>query len=443
MIFFISDIGEYFNRMPYHFVRAFEYVLTNGLLNTSNSQFYIDANAIECFKNLSCECLGLFSAEVVYKTLEVCQAPLFSIPTNYADKLIEALINIISRLPQSEVSAAQRKIIESILNELKNVKPLAVQKSQSFHKGIVLLSAALGAIAENASEETWRAQKDLIKEIVEISLNGLAVFRSQENIMLSLYLLFRRLTKVVNVHSDIFFPRLCDEIIEAYVPGKEEGMAVIIPGLSLLQNEPLTVQWLNMNYLKLFGVLYSAVSQDPCPDTITSFYDLQNKLYESGSQLFSTTLTNVLEVTTVLATKLHDRNSSKSLLQLCQLIFSSRADILTNYALPLTKSLLSSLETISINTYHKLSSVLNNLKLNYSSEFYQGTTLALSSEVYARFQQKEKERLLYCFANADTDTIHQMKQLINIVSNILRGQGTFDSVIAVEIAINSKKLKKT
>ena len=35
-----------------------------------------------------------------------------------------------------------------------------------------------------------------------------------------------------------------------------------------------------------------------------------------------------------------------------------------------------------------------------------------------------------------------MKQLVTTVSNILRGQGTFDGIIATEIAISSKNMRK-
>lgn len=154
MIFFVSDIGSQFVQIPQLFPKSLDYVLTNGLLNTSNSSYYIDTNAIECLKNLSCECLDLFDSEMIYKTLNVCEAVLVNMPAIYADKLIESVMNILTKLPENEVFKAQQKVLLFILTELQAASPLGLQpRPQAFHKGIVLMSAAFGAMTESTSKD--------------------------------------------------------------------------------------------------------------------------------------------------------------------------------------------------------------------------------------------------------------------------------------------------
>jgi hypothetical protein len=100
------------------------------------------------------------------------------------------------------------------------------------------------------------------------------------------------------------------------------------------------------------------------------------------------------------------------------------------------------LGTINSNTFQHLSTVLNTFKRNYMLEFTQGVSLALCTETFNKFSQNEKERLLYCFINCDCETVQRMKQLAISVSNVLRNQGTFDAIVATEIAIGSAHIRR-
>ena len=116
--------------------------------------------------------------------------------------------------------------------------------------------------------------------------------------------------------------------------------------------------------------------------------------------------------------------------------------MLAQYAFLATRSLLSALGTISTNSFPILTILLNNLRQYYEREYSQGVTQALTMDTFNKLQASEKERLLVCFLNVDGSTVHPMKQLVTTVSNILRGQGTFDGIIATEIAISSKNMRK-
>jgi hypothetical protein len=140
-------------------------------------------------------------------------------------------------------------------------------------------------------------------------------------------------------------------------------------------------------------------------------------------------------------TFLSDRVAAKSLLTFCQMIFAQRFEELAVFVHDLSKNLLSSLSLISINAIQPLSFLLVNLKTSYFPEYEAGLSEALLSNSYSSFSDKDKERLRYCFSMVDTSNVHQMKGLVNSLSNILKGRGTIDLIIATEIAINSKAIK--
>jgi hypothetical protein len=403
----------------------------------------VDSNAIECLRNFSCECLDLFTPEIIYQILQVCEAVICTIPTNYGDKLIEAVINITFKLPSSEKIQAQRRILMFLLTELQAASPLGLQsRPQVYHKGIVIISAAFGAMNDTVSTEVWSNLSDIILSVVEIALKGFSVYNSQENLVSAALLLFRRVIKLTSVFSDTFFSSICDTIMQAYKPGKEEGISVIVTGISLLFNEPNTSNWIKSTYMKLFELIYTSISQSLTPDSITIFYDLQTKLYESGSSIFAETLLKTLELSASISASLNERNSSKSFLMFCQLIFSTRIDELAQFPFLITRGLVCGLGNLSINIHAHLSNVFNNFKKFYINEFYQGVTQALTSDVFTRLQDSEKERVLFCFIQVDLETIHSMKKLVNVLSNILRGQATFDSIIEIEIGVSSKNIMK-
>ena len=194
--------------------------------------------------------------------------------------------------------------------------------------------------------------------------------------------------------------------------------------------------------MKLFSLVLSSLSANSSPDIIITFFELQTKIYESGLKIFYSTLNQTLDLTVLLVSSLNERLSSRTLLMFCQLLFSSRVEVLSQHSFLLCRNLICGLGNINNNINQHISSVLNNMKKFYSSEFLQAGTQALNSEVFSLLSSNEKERLLFCFLNVDIETVQQMKQLIDSVSKILKRQANFDVIISTEIAISSKNMKK-
>jgi hypothetical protein len=439
VIFFISDIGHYFVHLPEMFPRALEYLLSNGLMATDCSRFYIDTNAIECLRNFSCECLDLFYPELIYSTLRVCETVLMTVPPNYGDKLVEAIMTLLAKLPKEEVIPAQRKVLSFVLTEL---QASTMGSGQGFTKGVLYMSAAFAALSDSISSEVWNGMSDVILSGIEQALLGLSSLNLPENAANTVYVLLKRAIKVVSVFADCFFPSACDVIVRKYVPGKEEGMTVIVAGVSLLHSEEHTGRWIQANYRSLMELLARGLEISPAPDTICTFFDLQSKMYEAGVPAFNDTLDQVLNLASRLIAFIHDRSSAKSLLSFCCLVFAAGSPVTGQHAAQIVKALVSALGTISSNANPVLANLMNAIKLRSSYDFANGVAQGLGTEPYEKMTANEKERLLHCFVNTDVETIQPIKQLISIVGNLLKGQATFDSVIAVEIGISSKSTKR-
>lgn len=423
------------------FPRALEYVLANGLLNTSNSKFFIDTNAVECLRSFSFECIDLFTNEMIYKSLEISETILGIINPVYADKLIEAIIGIIGNLPPNEVIVAQRKILSFIFTEFSAACPGSLEfKHNLFHNGIKLLSAAFAAMQGSSSQVIWQNLSDILIETVNLTLKGILQIKQAE-LLGGAYMLLKRIITLSSIFSDYFFPQICETLVSEYIPGKEESISTIISGISILFSEPNTKSWLSSNYLQLFIKLRDSISLKANPETIEKFFDLQSKIFESGLSVFNSTLLETLQLTINLSNYLSDRIAAKAFLNFCVLIFSKNSSELSPFAQALSTSLISSLNSINTNAVQSLSSLFNYFKAYFPPEFEQGVNSALSSGTYQEFSIKDKERIKFCFLKIDASTIQKMKILVNSLINILKGRGSMDLLIATEIAISSENLK--
>lgn len=440
-VFLLNDIGNHFIHFPSLFPKALEYVLANGLLDTSNSKFFIDTNAVECLRNFAFECIDLFTNEMIYKTLEITETILGVINPLYADKLVEAIISIIGKLPQNEIFVAQRKIFAYILADFSASCPGNLEfKPVLFQKGIALMSAAFMAMQGSSSQAIWQNLSDIIVETVNLTLKGIPQIKQVEVLNAS-YLLLKRTIVLSSVFSDFFFPQICESVICNYTPGREEGISAIISGISILFSEPNTTSWLSSNYLQVFLKLRDSLTQQSIPETIEKFFDLQSKLFESGLAVFNNTLLETLQLAINLCSYLSDRSASRAFLNFCQLIFAKKTEELAPFALALTVGLVSSLNTISINAVQPLSNLFNFFKIYYQAEFEQGVSSALAGNTFQEFQEKDKERIKFCFLKTDASTVQKMKILVNSIINILKGRGTIELLIATEIAISSESIK--
>lgn len=378
---------------------------------------------------------------MIYKTLEIAETILGVINPLYADKLVEAIISIIGKLPQNEVFVAQRKIFAYILIEFRASCPGNMEfKPALFQKGIALMSAAFMAMQGSSSQAIWQNLSDIIIETVNLTLKGIPQIKQVELLNAS-YLLLKRTIVLSSVFSDFFFPQICETVISNYTPGREEGISAIISGVSILFSEPNTVSWLSSNYVQVFLKLRDSLTQQAIPETIEKFFDFQSKLFESGLAVFNSTLLDTLQLSINLCSFLSDRSAARALLNFSQLIFAKHNDELAPFAYNLTISLISSLNTISINAVQSISTLFNSFKIHFQPQFEQGVSSALSSSTFQEFSDKDKERLRFCFLKTDTSTVQKMKILVNSVINILKGRGTTELLIATEIAISSESIK--
>lgn len=439
LIFFLSDIGGYFSKIPDLFPKALEYVLANGLLNAANSKFFIDSNAVECLRNFSFECIDLFSEAMVLKTLEIAETVLGFIHTSYAEKLIESIVSIIEKLNPADKSSAQQKVLMFILNEIAaGCKGVNEGNSDGFVKGVTLMSAAFGALNGSNSNLIWQNLNWIVIKTVGLVIKALPQLQDVQS---TCFILLKRAVLLCSTFADCFFSEICDYVLNNYVSGKEEGISVIISGISILFNEPKTLDWLNTNYLLLYVKLKDSLIANPNPDIIEKFYDLQCKIFECHLQACSSTLPSSLALASSLCNFLSDRNPAKSVLTFCQMIFAARYEELAEIVRELCRNLISALGTISTNAIQPLANLFNKFRALYPNEFEVGVNNALVSSVYACFSEQEKQRLNFCFLKLDTSTVHQMKSFISSISNILKGRGSIDLIIATEIAITSKNLR--
>ena len=439
LIFFLSDIGGYFSKVPELFPRALEYVLTNGLLNTAYSKFFIDSNAVECLRNFSFECIELFSEAMVLKTLEIAETVLGFIHTSHAEKLIESIISIIEKLNSNDKSSAQQKVLMFILNEIAaGCKGLNEGNSDGFIKGVTLMSSAFGALNGSNSNLIWQNLNWIVIKTVGLVIKALPQL---QDVQPACFILLKRAVLLCSTFSDCFFSEICDYVLNNYVSGKEEGISIIISGISILFNEPKTLDWLHKNYLLLYVKLKESLLANPNPDIIEKFYDLQSKIFECHLPTCSSTLPSSLALASNLCNFLSDRNAAKSLLMFCQMIFSARYEELAELVRELCTNLISALGTISINAVQFLANLFNKFRALYANEFELGVNNALVSSAYSSFSDQEKQRIMFCFLKVDTSTVNQMKSYINSISNILKGRGSIELIIATEIAITSKTLR--
>lgn len=436
LIYFLNDIGEYFSKLPDLFPKALEYVLTNGLLNTSFSKFFIESNAVECLRNFSFGCSELFSEAMILKTLEISETVLGFIHTSHAEKLIELIITIIDKLNPSEKFSAQQKVFMLILNELAvGCERLSEGSSAGFIKGVTLMSAAFATLNGSECDLIWQNLNWVVIKAVELVLKILPGLKESQS---ECFLFLKRAVLLCSTYSDFYFSEICELVLNIYVPGKEDAVSIIISGIRILYNEPKTLEWLNRNYLILFMKLKDSLVLNPNPEIIEKFFDLQCKIAECNLQNFESTLPTSLALASSVCIFLSNKIAAKSLLNFCSMIFSSRKEELARYAIEFCRNLVLALDSISINTIQILANLLNHLKTFYTCEFECGINDAIISQTYSCFSEQDKERIRFCFLKLDTSSVGQMKSFLNSIINILKGRGSIDLIVATEISIKSK-----
>ncbi|CAG9319908.1 unnamed protein product [Blepharisma stoltei] len=421
--------------------------MTKGINDGLNSPFFIDSNAVECFSNTSAECYDLFTRELILPTLQICDNILPKIKSNLVDKLIEALLNIINKLPKEEMGAAIKRVLSYVDNELKNLNiDDTAESRQKYSKCVIIWASALNSLSSIDSGFLNEVLGEMVTQALDIICRGLLLYRSQDGVIVAVSLFFKRIIKAFTCFSDPYFPIIANCILQCYSPGHEDCLGVISNAISIIGNEANTRAWLEQNYINLFGLLISYLEAKPEPGIIVGLFEIQTKLYESGNPALNNiqVVNKTLETVCRLLPIMTDRNPCKAVLQFTQLLFQQEGEewkqILFPYARLMTKAILFGLGNINSNTFLILALLVDALKGKYFQEYYNGVVEGLQSPLYANFSEKEKERLLYCFLNAESSpAIMMIKQFFFNLANILKGVGTFESVIMTEIAIASSK----
>lgn len=218
-----------------------------------------------------------------------------------------------------------------------------------------------------------------------------------------------------------------------------DGLNFFVNAFSLISWEVNTSKWISDNFATLHTYLSNSIKQSPDPDLISYFFDIHTKLYEKHHPYsFNTEMvSSVIELAIYVIPLITNRNPCRSIFFYLHLIYSSSSEnaVVDNYVLPLTNAIVSNLHTLNPNTFLFVSGTLGALRSRNEQEFYQGAIEGLSAGIYGAVSQKDKERMLSCFMKAKTDPVHQMKNFVQSISNILKNMGHIDSIMATEIAI--------
>lgn len=234
----MSDIGSNFKNIQNLFQSALEYLVTKGLIGGLSSSLYIDSNAVECFSNFSAECYDLFTRDLILPILQVCDTVLPNLKSNLADKLIEALLNIIGKLPSEELGVAVRRVLAYVVKELQSLSlDDSSESKQKYSKCVIIWASALNSLSSLESSYLDTIIGDLITQALDITCQGLILYKSQDGIIAAASLFFRRIIKALNNNADPFFPMIGNCVLQCYSPGNEECLAVISNAISLIGRE--------------------------------------------------------------------------------------------------------------------------------------------------------------------------------------------------------------
>ena len=440
VIYLVNDIGLEFKNIPELFPSAVEYVV-GSLVNNVGSGFMIDSNAVECLLNFSCECGSLFTYEIVMPLLQTCETVLPGLKNAIADKLVEALLNVVIKLPDDSRNQSVKKVCSYLDYETRNLV-LDQNSQQKFSKCIIMWASALNSLSEIPSRVLVETLGEAVPKAIEVACVGMSLYKDTEGIVTAVSLFMKRVLKAFNVECDLYFGDIANCMLSNYTKGNEEALSVVVQGISTLGNCPNTLNWISANFASIYRKLFQEIQLSPEPDLISNFFDLQHKFYECVGGLSEEVISENLYLGCKLLPLLSTRNSSKSVITFFNLVFGqeNQPDSLKVYCSEVVKQSLANLHIINRNSIQFLAYLFGDIRSNYQSEFYNG--LVSGFQAFENFSQNERERLIYCFVNVETSPVFQMKNLLQTLSNILKGMGNFDSIVATEIAIASKQRTK-
>lgn len=446
VIFFINDLGVNFRLIPDTFGHALKYVIAAGFYNPNRTQFYLDSNAIECLLNFSTDCIGLFDCESIVSTIDIATAALPDLKSNYADKLVQALLKLAAVLPTEVYAQKLSLIMHSASEEAFKLNPSQSDPpkiKKQVGKTIMIWGAALNSLDAADMQVMTKVLAGPICSTVTLATKALQAYSQDEGIVLAVSNLFKRLIRALKQDAvsniqDVLFPEIVTSCLTNYRPPYESLLSVITTAIGELVNSPITNAWLVANYLSLLNSLMGHLNVSSDPELISSFFEIHSKLVENLQlQLLTPEVIAQLVGTTVAALQsVTNRNPCNAVLYFMILLYSVDALIpqLVSYVQQLTCTLVLSLEKLHSTTLHHVATLVGILRA-FPEEFQQGVVMALNAEAYAKLTHGQKGIALKCLIGLPSKPISALKQFALDLSKILRGVSPADILINSEIAL--------
>lgn len=394
--------------------------------------------------NLSVECKDLYTPQLILPAIDVTVSLIHQLRSSNAEKLLESVLNLVGRLTTEDRAKAIVNLLQPVwLKFLSLQVDDSIDSRQNFANAVMLLSAGLRALNEIDATEIHSLLSESIKPSLVVISSAIQRYQDSRGVVTAVCYLYKQILSAFSLKSvkftqDEFFPVMAQSLLSILSSKNPDGLNFFVNAFSLISWEENTSKWISENFLTLHNYLSDSIKQTPDPDLISYFFDIHTKLFEKHFPIsMNEIICSVIELGLYCIPLITNRNPCRSVFFYLHLVYSSSSThgCIEKYVLSLTSGIISSLHTLNPNTFLFISGTLGALRCKNEQDFYNGAISGLSSGIYGAITQKDKERMLNCFMKAKTDPVHQMKNFVQSISNILRNMGHIDSIMATEIAI--------
>lgn len=203
-IFFLSEIGSEFLRLPSLFPPSLEYILAHGLLphENINCPLHLASNAIEGLFNLTCECEALFTPGIILPMLNACEPLLSLLHSALADRLVESLLNAAIKLETGQFVASAQRLLGGVFTELSTQKNRDSDELKDiFVKSVNILTAAFTALGNVDSNIIHNAFGEGLGALLPIVMRDTALYHQWPELLISVVALCKKIIHALSVHS--------------------------------------------------------------------------------------------------------------------------------------------------------------------------------------------------------------------------------------------------
>jgi hypothetical protein len=204
VLFFISDIGVKFRLIPEAFPLALKYVMTAGFYNPHRANFFLDSNAIECLLNFSSDCRELFDTDAVFSTIDIACAALPELKSNYADKLIQALLKLVSLLPAEAFAQKLQAILKYATDQAAVLCPSQTDSHETkkqVGKIILIWAAVLKSLSSVDIQASIGILAAPISAAVTLGSSALGAYSQDEGVVMAVSNLYKSLVQALKTEA--------------------------------------------------------------------------------------------------------------------------------------------------------------------------------------------------------------------------------------------------